>query len=174
MTTPTIYLAGPIQHAADSGHGWRDRLIEKYDGNGFDFHNPLDNIDATEDVVIIGNHETINEVEDTYAEVEVTDETTVVSPAEIVEPDKEMIRSADALLIHYPEPVGCWGTPMEQGFVYENRGETLPADYPIIFSHGDFRPSPWAVYHADYVADDPEDGVDYLGEHFDSGVSLDG
>lgn len=44
---PTIYLAGPIQHVADSGHGWRDDLIAEY-SDRFDFLNPLDKYDADE------------------------------------------------------------------------------------------------------------------------------
>ena len=155
---PRVYLAGPIQHAADSGTGWRNQLKADY-GHAFEFLDPLDNVDATGDVVWLGADETLGQVERLY-DIEVTDDTTVVSAADIVEPDKEMIDRADGILLNYPEAVAAWGTPMEMGYVYENRARLGPL--PIVFCHGEFRPSPWAIYHADHVTRSPETGLAYL------------
>jgi len=40
MSKPTIYLAGPVQHADDHGVGWRETVAET--ASSFETLNPLD------------------------------------------------------------------------------------------------------------------------------------
>lgn len=140
---PSVYLAGPIQHASDSGHGWRDALIEQY-GDRFRFLNPLDKYDADAVTVIYPWDEPD---EETSAEQ--------VTTREIVAGDKSLIQHADAILIAYLDATAAWGTPQEQLFVHE-RG------IPNVFVWGDFAPSPWAIEHASFYTQDMGEAIDWL------------
>jgi nucleoside 2-deoxyribosyltransferase len=92
---PTVYMAGPIQHAADKGKGWRARVRENFDG--IEWLDPMDKYDPTK--------------AEKQLRREWTDE-------QIVEEDKRLIDDCDALLIHY-EKVPSWGTPREQEYAVE-------------------------------------------------------
>jgi len=75
MSKPTVYMAGPIQHAADRGKGWRNRVKQ---GDECEWVDPFDKYDST------------------------TEEGAEWSDEDIVENDLEMIDNSDALLVHWP------------------------------------------------------------------------
>lgn len=85
---PTVYLAGPIQHADDDGRRWRSEIQATYDS--VDWASPHDGYDTPDD----------------YDDWE---------PAEIVATDRQMIRQSDGLLVRY-EKVATWGTPREHEY----------------------------------------------------------
>jgi nucleoside 2-deoxyribosyltransferase len=88
---PSVYLAGPIQHAADRGKGWRARIKQR---DECDWRDPFDKYDAT------------------------TDEGAEWSDEQIVQNDLHMIDACRALLVHWEEVPTC-GTPMEIRYAYE-------------------------------------------------------
>jgi len=94
---PTIYLAGPVQHADDHGVGWRETVTELV--NSFETANPLNKYNIpVEDLTIVRDRPPMGDDE--------------VSAAQIIESDKDLIREADAILVGY-EDVQMTGTPME-------------------------------------------------------------
>lgn len=139
---PKVYLAGPIQHADDGGHGWRDDVIEATDE--FEWLNPLDKHDGGEAFATI--------MPERFAEnYEPADDELVITDREIVEADKELIDTADAILIGFDEKVPAWGTPMEQAYVWDEARDK--SSIPVVVYHGplpDDELSPWLRYHSDY------------------------
>lgn len=91
--TASIYLAGPIQHAADHGKGWRQRLK---DGD----------IGPDADVEFIDPLDSYNTHEMEYKEWNSED---------VIQEDLEIIADCDAVLVHWLEVPTC-GTPMEVFF----------------------------------------------------------
>jgi len=91
--TASIYLAGPIQHAADHGKGWRQRLK---DGD----------IGPDADVEFIDPMDSYNTHEMEYKEWNSED---------VIQEDLEIIADCDAVLVHWLEVPTC-GTPMEVFF----------------------------------------------------------
>jgi len=87
----TVYLAGPIQHSADRGKGWRQRVKEI---DGFEWIDPLEKYDNT------------------------CDESEEWSNTKIVEEDLSLIDRSDAILVHWEEVPTC-GTPMELRYAHE-------------------------------------------------------
>lgn len=87
------YLAGPIQHAADHGKGWRERLK---DGD----------IDYEGDIELVDPMDKYNTHEMEYKEW---------TSEQIVKDDLELIADCDAMLVHWLEVPTC-GTPMEVFF----------------------------------------------------------
>lgn len=149
---PNVYLAGPIQHADDGGHGWRDRVID--DHRSLQYLNPLDFFDGGEDKATILPEDVAEDYETEKGEFLITDE-------DLVEKDKRMVNEADALLIGFPEKVPAWGTPMEQGYAWENGMPTKP----IAVWHGDIpnvELSPWIRYHATFASQSLLACVNYL------------
>lgn len=118
--TRAIYLAGPVQHAADGGHGWRDHIKE--DMPRAEWLDPLDKYDVPSGDVDVG---------------------TDVSAEEIVESDKAMIDDADAVLARYAH-VPSVGTPMEILYAYER---DIPV---FVWADGEDTAdmSPWIIHHA--------------------------
>jgi nucleoside 2-deoxyribosyltransferase len=134
MSKPSIYLAGPVQHAVESGRDWREELKRLY-GDRWDFLDPLDKYDvAAEDLTIVG--------EGPAGEGEIT-------RATLVETDKAFVDEADAVFVGW-SVVPSVGTPMEMLYAYE-RGTPVGVWYD-----GDDVLSPWMRYHADVVHDQPE------------------
>lgn len=116
-----LYLAGPVQHAADGGHGWRDR-IKGADMPRVEWLDPLDKYDVPAGDVEIG---------------------TDVSPEQIVESDKAMIDDADVVLARYAH-VPSVGTPMEILYAYER-------DIPVfvwVDADDTAGMSPWITHHS--------------------------
>jgi len=156
--TPAIYLAGPIKHAEDGGHGWRDQTVEATDA--IDFLNPLNFFDGTEDIATILPKEDLESYETDTDEFVISDE-------ELIRKDKEMVHKADALLIGYPEKIPAWGTPMEQAEVcpsYESVARGGPAK-PVAVWHGNIdyeKLSPWLRYHATYLSQSRNECLRYL------------
>lgn len=144
MSDPTVYLAGPIQHAADGGKGWRDRVQEVYD-DGIEWLDPLAKYDATVDAVIVHNGDPPEDV---------PEGSDLVSVQELVEADKDLIWEADAVLVGWDD-VPSAGTPMEVLFAYQHRKPVA------IWYEGD-NISPWMEYHADVVSDSLKRCVDYF------------
>jgi hypothetical protein len=128
----TWYLAGPVQHVADGGKSWRDRIKDEY-GHRYEFNDPLDKYNVPLDDLDVIPGRTSGEGE--------------VSVAEIVEGDKELLFESDAVLVGY-EAVQSVGTPMEVMWAFRRgykivlwiRDDTDPADL-----------SPWYHYHVDEV-----------------------
>lgn len=150
---PKVYLAGPIQHADDGGHGWRDKVID--DHRSLQYLNPLDFFDGGEDKATILPEAVAEDYETDKGEFLITDE-------ELVHKDKNMVNEADALLIGFPEKVSAWGTPMEQ--IYAWQGEISPSK-PIAVWHGEIPSqelSPWMRYHSTFSSQSLLACVNYL------------
>lgn len=144
--TPTIYMAGPVQHADDGGHGWRNELQQS--NLDAEWNNPLDKYDLSIDNVRwVKDESKIPDDTETATEY--------VTSQQIVDGDKELIDESDALMIHLEEMVPMWGTPMEMMYAFDRT-------MPIAVSHGDFEISPWLIHHADFRTMDPHDAADYL------------
>lgn len=97
---PKVYLAGPIQHSPDGGHGWRDRVIDGH--RSLQYLNPLDFFDGSEDKATILPEDVAEDYETDTGEFLITDE-------ELVDKDVRMVREAEALLIGFPEKVPPFG-----------------------------------------------------------------
>jgi len=95
---PTLYLAGPVQHADDHGVGWRETVTELV--NSFETANPLDkyNIPVEDLTIVRGDADASGDNE--------------IHARTIIKNDKRLIREADAILVGY-EDVQMTGTPME-------------------------------------------------------------
>lgn len=124
---PTVYMAGPITHAPDHGHDWREAIQQDYPE--VDWLNPLDQYDAH-----------ASEVEVVYTG-EYIDEGDRVSTRAIVEHDKALIRQSDAVLCYWPGYQSD-GTAMELCYADESGvpvvvwSEDAPADLSIwIYEH---------------------------------------
>ena len=118
--TPTIYLAGPVQHADDGGHGWRDQIKE--DVLSVEWLDPLDKYDVPSGDIDVG---------------------TDISAEQIVESDKEMIDGADAVLARYAHMPSV-GTPMEILYAYER---DIPV-FVWVDAEDTSGMSPWITHHA--------------------------
>lgn len=154
-----VYMAGPIMHADDGGHGWRDELVEKY-SSLFNWVNPLDFFDASEDSATLLPDEIADDYDPDPDESTITD-------TEIVVGDKIAVAESDAMLIGFPEVVGSWGTPQEQIYAWEHRShDYAQPKKPIVVWHGDLDwerdCSPWLRYHATYHSASLEDCVHHL------------
>lgn len=155
---PSVYLAGPIQHSDDGGHGWRNDVIRTYPER-FDWVNPLDEFDGGEDTATI-----LPEAE--AEEYDATPDEEVITDTEVVETDKALVQDVDALLIGFPKKVPAWGTPMEQNEVWESDafGGATPTK-PVTVWHG-FTPwqdlSPWLRYHSTHHSAAMGECVTYL------------
>lgn len=177
---PKVYLAGPIQHADDGGHGWRDRVINNH--QNFQYLNPLDFFDGGEDKATILPEDVAEDYETDKEEFVITDE-------ELVEKDKRMVHEADALLIGFPEKVPAWGTPMEQAEVWNTNdsGGAYPSK-PVVVWHGEIDEvnlSPWIRYHDTFRSNSLAECVEYIEAvtgavplcvscRVEAGVSVDG
>jgi len=155
---PKVYLAGPIQHADDGGHGWRDKVIDDY--RTCQYLNPLDFFDGGEDKATILPEEEAEDYEAENGEFVITDE-------ELVEKDKRMVHEADGLIIGFPEKVPSWGTPQEQSESWThptNPAEAEPKK-PIVVWHGHIPAeelSPWIRYHATFYSRSLTECMEYL------------
>lgn len=133
----TLYLAGPVMHADDGGHGWRDEIKADIQHESFQTVEALDPLDkysvGANDVEIVeppssGDNE--------------------VTCSEIVQADKQMIDDSDAVFVGY-EMVKQVGTPMEVIYAYQKnmpigvwlRDDTVETDL-----------SPWYRHHVDVIA----------------------
>jgi hypothetical protein len=133
---PTVYLAGPIRHAENGGHDWRDDIIEEY-GDQFDFLNPLDAFDTTEDEI---SWLQPGEVPEDYPESE-----TVLPPKELIQTDKQMIREADAMLLDAREQVPTYGTPREHEYAVQ-------VGTPVVVRYEEGQQlSPWQIGDAEFL-----------------------
>lgn len=140
-TDATIYLAGPVAEAPDSGSGWREMIIEEF-GETVDFANPLSKYDVPA--------ESLDIMPGT------TDESdTTVGVDEIVESDKQMLANSDALFVGYSD-VKSIGTPMEVMWAFER-------DIPVCLWVRDGTPyddlSPWYRYHVSMAVNSPKLGL---------------
>lgn len=163
---PKVYLAGPIQHSPDGGHGWRDTVID--DHRNFQYLNPLDFFDGGEDMATILPEAQVEDYEPEEGEFIITDE-------ELVEKDKRMVHEADALLIGFPEKVPAWGTPFEQAEVWgSNAFENVTPTKPVAVWHGELDElelSPWLRYHDTFRSQVLAECVEHL-EAVTGAVSL--
>lgn len=124
MTPPVVYLAGPIQHAADNGHGWRDYVAAEVDA--FEWLSPLDHGEPSDREYRLGEYDL----------------------AKLVETDKRLIDESDAVLVGWRR-IPSVGTPMEILYAYqreipvvvwyEPEGSREPVDETEL--------SPWLRYH---------------------------
>lgn len=157
QSQPQVYLAGPIQHADDGGHGWRDMVIGEY-SDSFDFINPLDFFDGGEDTATILPKDVAEEYKPAEDENVITDE-------QVVKKDTMLVNDADALLIGYHEKVPAWGTPFEQALV-SNRSIAQPNPrIPVAVWHSDLLSSelsPWLRYNSTYNSRKMRNVMGYL------------
>lgn len=127
---PTVYLAGPVQHAEDGGHGWRRDIQERYGGQ-FEFLNPLDKYDTPSDEV--------EWLQPDETPADYPDDIEVLEPRDIVSSDKAMIDAADVVLIGLKEAVPMYGTPREHEYAQDT-------DTDVVVWHGeDMELSPWTI-----------------------------
>jgi nucleoside 2-deoxyribosyltransferase len=136
MTT-TIYLAGPVAHAPRGGAGWRETIIERYEGGEYEFLNPLEKYNVPLEAL------------DVVADPDPADPETV-GVRELVERDKGLIRDADGVLVGY-SPRRSIGTPMEVMFAFDR---DIPTALWLRDDTDIEALSPWYRYHTDYVAGD--------------------
>ena len=144
MTDHTLYLAGPVAALEDGGASWRDDLVDAYADADVGFANPLDHLNAPAEDVDIVPYE--------------SDDPSEVTPDEIVENDKEMLRESDGVLVGYSRERQI-GTPMEVIWAFEHgtpvviwiRDDTLYSEL-----------SPWYRYHADAVTTSRSAAVEKL------------
>lgn len=141
----SVYLAGPIQHAPDGGHGWRDMAVRTYPD--FDWINPLDKYDGHANAVVVHNG---TPPADTDPDAE------LVSVTELVESDKELIRRSDAVLVGWDD-VPSAGTPMEVLYAYE-------LNIPVVCQYDGDGISPWMEYHSEAVYPRFAGCVDHLSK----------
>jgi nucleoside 2-deoxyribosyltransferase len=142
MTDHTLYLAGPVAALDDGGASWRDDLIAAHDEVAF--ANPLDHLNAPADDIDIVSYE--------------SDDPSEVTPEEVVEADKDLLRESDGVLVGYSRERQI-GTPMEVMWAFERdvpvviwiRDETLYSEL-----------SPWYRYHADAVTTSRRQAVESL------------
>ena len=143
-TDHTLYLAGPVAALDDGGAGWRDELVDAYADADVGFANPLDHLNAPAEDVDIVPYESNDPSE--------------VTPDEIVENDKEMLRESDGVLVGYSRERQI-GTPMEVMWAHER-------DVPVVIwvrdetLYGDL--SPWYRYHADAATTSRSEAVSLL------------
>lgn len=145
--TPTVYLAGPVQHMDDGGHGWRDDVEWSYDEQ-IDFLNPLDKYDtpATE-VVWLGP----GEDESDYPDAE-----EVCTPQDIIDADKEMIDESDVVFIGLRESVPMYGTPREHEYA-------LQTDTPVVVWYDEGMDlSPWTIEGTAFLSTSLKDCMEYI------------
>lgn len=156
--TEKVYLAGPIMHADDGGHGWRNRIIDGYP-DAFDWVNPLDKFDGGEASATVLP-------EELAADYETDEGERVITDRQIVEADVAAVWDCDAILIGYPERVPTWGTPMENGLVWSRRatGQQRAPTKPIALWHGipEEDLSPWLRYHTTYRTEYMNAAIEYL------------
>lgn len=143
MSKSRIYLAGPVRERFEGGRLWREEMIEDW-SHRFEFCNPLDKYNvSTENLIVVPG------VSD-YRESD------TVGVSEIVEGDKEMMTTSDAILVGYTA-VESIGTPMEVMWAAER-------DYPVVVWIQDSEigledMSPWYRYHADHIETSRDDAL---------------
>jgi len=130
---PTVYLAGPVQHADDGGEGWRTAIEDTV--TNINWRNPLAKYNVPADGINIIS--------------EKTDAPDTVTPADIVNADKELLRDSEAVLVGYSD-VKQVGTPMEVMFAYE---QSIPIVIWLRNATDRASLSPWYQYHADLITD---------------------
>lgn len=139
MSRPSVYLAGPVRHAEDSGRGWRDAIAAV--NSHIEWLNPLDEYDApASDVEIVNGHASSDNE---------------LGVATLVESDMRLIREADAVLVGY-STARAVGTPMEVMFASEH-------DTPVVIwtraGQVAEQLSPWYRYHANLITPHRRDAV---------------
>jgi hypothetical protein len=144
---PTVYLAGPVQHADDGGHGWRDDIEAQY-GDQFDFLNPLDKYDTPSTEVAWLQPDEVPEDYDDGMEV--------LEPRDIVGSDKEMIDASDAILIGLQDHVPMYGTPREHEYAHQT-------DTEVVVWHAEgLELSPWTISDADFLSHNLDECMDHI------------
>jgi len=134
MTDHTLYLAGPVAALDDGGASWREEITTVFARDyNVQFKNPVAKYN-----VPAGDVEIVSVESDHPSEV---------TPEEIVEADKELLRESDGVLVGYSD-VQSIGTPMEVMWAFER-------EIPVVIWIRDGTPhselSPWYRHHADAV-----------------------
>lgn len=137
-----VYLGGPIQHADDDGHGWREQIIEDYPE--IEFNNPLDKYDPSLDDV-----EVLHDPSNFDAESEKEQ----ITPTEYVAEDKIQICQSECLLVGLPEIISR-GTCMEMMYAYDRN---IPF---YVWIQDEQVESGWVYDHAESVEEDRDDLVE--------------
>lgn len=145
--TPTVYLAGPVQHAEDGGHGWREDIVEQYGGQ-FEFLNPLDKYDTpANDVAWLQPDESPSDY---------PDDMEVLAPRDIVLSDKDMIDESDYVLIGFQNTVPMYGTPREHEYAHQT-------ETPVVVWHGEgMELSPWTISDAQFLSVNLHDCMEHI------------
>ena len=153
MSKPTVYLAGPVQHADGGGAGWREQIQQCY-ADEYDFRDPLSKYNAPADGLTIVEGRSHPEIPNT------------VGTREIVEGDKGLLKESDGVLVGYSD-VQSVGTPMEVMWAFERA-------YPIAVWIRDETPiadlSPWYRFHAGAITNHAEMALGHLDRATNVGV----
>lgn len=148
---PAVYLAGPVQHVEDGGSTWRDKVKELY-GDQFDLLDPLDKYDTSSlEVEWLQPDETPSDYPD-------ADE--VLSPMEIVGPDKDMIDASDVVLIGLRDTVPMYGTPREHEYAHQTDTEV------VMWYKEEMRLSPWAIANTGFMDTELHPCMEYILESY--------
>lgn len=151
-TKPRVYMAGPIRNVpVEDAHGKREDL--QADFPDIDWQNPLDNVDlSTGNITVVRKH---------GSDGDVAGET--ITSEQVIEDDKELLESSDAVLAWFPPEVRSVGTSMEVIHAYEH-------DIPVVVWYdaaynGTTRAPPiWLDGHADALSSHRETAVERLRE----------
>jgi len=150
MTDHTLYLAGPVAALDDGGASWREEITTVFARDyNVQFNNPVAKYNAPAgDVEIVSG---------------ASDDPSEVTPEEIVDADKDLLRESDGVLVGYSD-VQSVGTPMEVMWASER-------DLPVVIwirdgtSHSEL--SPWYRHHATVVTDSVAMAVEVLLRRID-------
>lgn len=147
---PLVYLAGPIEFAADDGKGWRNETIEMFPG--IDYINPHD----------IFSREEIQRVYKPTFEGNIPQEDfdEFILDEEVTNQEKQEILRCDAVLVGFQD-IKSRGTCMEMMFCYLNR-------IPIyIWNMDKLDDIPlWVTSHAQYISDSREKAIEQIKGDF--------
>lgn len=147
MSETSVYLAGPVRDAPDSGRGWREEIERNY-GDEYNIVNPLDKYDVPVESL---------EIVDGYAD---TGENGVVGTDDIVDEDLGRIVYCDAVLVGYADVGRMVGTPME--VMYARRVREIPVAL-WVRDETDFTDiSPWFRSLATAITNDAELALSHL------------
>lgn len=145
MSDHTLYLAGPVAALEDGGASWREDIVAEHSESvAVQFENPVAKYNVPASDVEIVSAESNDPGE--------------VTPSNVVENDKAMLRESDGVLVGYSD-VQSIGTPMEVMWAFER-------DVPVVIWIRDMtlqkELSPWYRYHADAITTSRSEAVSLL------------
>lgn len=143
-----VYLAGPIRCTENGGEEWRSQAEEWY-GDTFDFVNPLDQFNGSQDHV-----EFVETLDDMDEDSEMTQHLDI----EVVAHDKSRILGSDFVFVGL-ENVITRGTMMEIMYAYSNG---VPVYLWLMDGRSRDDISTWVRFHADRISQDMDELMEIM------------